>query len=515
MKKLFALLLCLAMVLSMAACNGNGGNETTGSTNPPETTTPVETTTPPVVEAEPLPENPLMHYTFDDATGLSAVTQVEKAADSINDGATYDIGASAHDILFSNGPVGQCVYLDGKYGIQLDMSNINITDDSYTISFWINADRLSTFGPVVQMGRNMGDAGDDRTVSWLNWTKSTWGTNSADIFPVVWNRNSSIGTDIAADGVWPWGYAMDDMEHGKREWILFTLVVDGVGYTCADDALPRVGASYYLDGELKHFADANNMFYQGVSPEVLLADGIEGYIGINYWDTIYKGYIDELYIFDEVLTAGQIKTLFEQGNKNVESVAPEYEWGGEETEPTAPVLNAITPAEGALDTLGTTDRVLGWWSDNTAGYELANGATLTMKLNNYSNGELNWNNFVLAFTNTAVTTDLIAGADNYAGYAEYAVLRADAYGWGDAAYAYAPVIDWTDWAAWLSLMTDADVTVTLTRVDGVVTVNMVFVGADGTTMTSTGDLVTTMTAESPVYVHVGGEGAYIELLSVE
>ena len=163
MKKYLALLLCLVMALSMVAC-GNGGTETTPpATNPPATnppaTDPVETdpveTQPPVV-AEALPESSLLYYSFDDATGLTAVTQGAKAADSTNTGSTYDLVATEHEILFSNGPVGQCLYLDGKYGVQLDMSNINITDVSYTVSFWYNADRVATYGPVVQIGRNIG-----------------------------------------------------------------------------------------------------------------------------------------------------------------------------------------------------------------------------------------------------------------------------------------------------------------------------------------------------------------------
>lgn len=525
MKKLIAMLLCLVMVLGLVACNNNPssntGNNTPDNTqtNSPSPTPDVsdsgnEDPAPEVIVAEPLPENPLFYWGFEDASNLSAVTQVEKAADSINDGATYDLAVSDHPILIAEGQgaVGNALYLDGKYGVKLD-NLAALADDSYTISFWLNADRLSTYGPVLQMGRNLGDSGDDRTVTWLNVTKSTWGTNSADLFPVVWNRNSSIGTDINPDGVWPWISAGDDLEHGKREWCLVTLVVDGNRYV-ADDSMERIGTKYYLNGSLVFDASPEFMYYQGVSPEILIGDGIEGYIGINYWDTIYKGFIDELYIFDEALTAGQVLSLFEGGNPPAEPVAPEYE-GASEPEPEPEPLAAAPVDPAAIDTLGTPDRVLGWWSDNTAGYELANGATLTLKLNNYSDGVNNWDNFVLGFVNTPVTTDLLANPDNYAGYAEYAVLRADAYGWGDAAYAYAPVIDWTDWAAWLALMTDAEVTVTLTRVDGVVTVNMTFVGADGTTMTSTGDLTTTMTAESPVYVFIGGEGSYLELLSVE
>ena len=187
MKKLIALLLCLVLALSLVACGnpdaGKPGPSESPSGSQPVPSDPVDEPSEEPVVAEPLPANPLFYWGFEDASNLTAVTQVEKAADSINDGATYDIAASDHPVLIAEGQgaVGNALYLDGKYGVKLD-NLAALTDDSYTISFWLNADRLSTYGPVLQMGRNMGDSGDDRTVTWLNVTKSTWGTNSADLF---------------------------------------------------------------------------------------------------------------------------------------------------------------------------------------------------------------------------------------------------------------------------------------------------------------------------------------------
>lgn len=63
-------------------------------------------------------------------------------------------------------------------------------------------------------------------------------------------------------------------------------------------------------------------------------------------------------------------------------------------------------------------------------------------------------------------------------------------------------------------MKDAEVTVVLTRNGATVNMETTFVGADGTSMTSTAVITTSLTAEAPCYVFVGGEGAYIELLSV-
>ena len=505
MKKLFAMLLALIMVLSMAAC------QTADPTTPPTTTqkndTPVVTdpkpsTTQPKVEAEALPENPLLYWNFENLDGLKPV---EKFTD---DAGVVSLVASEHAILVADGVVGKSLYLDGKYGIELDMNNLDIADDSYTISFWIYAERLGDFMPIVQLGRNINSADPNLPTAWLNFTRGSW----AETYPLAWNRNTSIPWATDENGVFPWIAGPADVVYGKGEWCLVTLVVDGNRYTCIDDNGERIGTRYYLNGELVFDASAEFLYYQGVAPELFTGSPVAGFIGINYWDALYKGYIDELVIYDEPLTSGQVLSLYNQGDATMTPSAP-VEGGGVEEEPEV-VLPEITVDSSAIDVLGTPARDLGWWTDNTAGYELAEGATLTMKLNNYSCAANNWSNYVLGFVNTAVTTDLLAGGDNYPGYAEYCVVRADAYGWGDASYAGTWTTSWTDWAAWLELMKDAEVTVVMTRNGATINMETTFVGADGTTMTSSAVITTSLTAEAPCFVFVGGEGAYIELLSV-
>ncbi|MDR2654824.1 MAG: LamG domain-containing protein [Oscillospiraceae bacterium] len=444
------------------------------------------------------------HYSFDDASGLAAVTQVEKAADSVNTGATYDIAGSDHEILFSNGPVGSCLYLDGQYGVKLtDIAALGT--DAYTVSFWLNADRLSIFGPTLQLGRNMGYADDgDETVTWLNFTKSDW---DGDIFPVVWNRNSSTGA-------WPWVYAADQAEHGKREWLLITLVASGDKYTYSEDNLERVGCKFYLNGEVAFDASADLNLYGGLATEILTGDGVEGYIGVNYWDTIYKGFIDELYIFDSALTDSQVAALYAEGDPAVESVAP-VETEEEPEPPAAPPAEPAPVDESAVDVVGRPERDLAFWSDWSDAYELADGATVTVKMNNYSDGINNWDNFLAAFVNVK-TVGHTAPADQFADYAEYAVVRADAYGWGDASYEGTFETSWgDDWAAWLELMKDAEVTAAFTRNGGDITITVAFTGADGAEMTETALVKSTLTADAPCYFFILGEACYIEILSVE
>lgn len=351
MRKLIAIFAAAAMVLSLAACNNesndnntpnnNNGTTTTTTTAAADDTTTTTTTAaeeepgddtsegeenPPEeeggplftpmeeIDAEAIDVDPLLHLDFETTDGLTAVEQAENPDKASNpDLPAFIITESSHEILLAEGQgaSGNALYLDGKYGVDFDMPQID--DDVYTISFWYNADRVATFGPVVQMGRNIYSG--DPLVSWVNFTKTTWGAADADIFPVAWNRNSAYD-------VFPWIYAMDNVEHGKREWCMVTLVVNGNRYI-ADDGGDRVETQFYINGQLMWDANAENMFYQGISPEIFAGDGLEGHIGINYWDTVYKGFIDELSVYNAALTPGQVKTLFEAGNPPETPVAPE------------------------------------------------------------------------------------------------------------------------------------------------------------------------------------------------
>ncbi len=529
MKKKLSFVLALGMVLSLAACGNNNApastttaaseNTTTAATEKTEDTTTTaaasEEAAPAPVEAEAITAEPLVHLDFETTDGLTAVERNEDNSGFADTTAKGKIVESSHDILLAEGQgaVGNALYLDGKYGADFDMPEID--NDVYTIAFWYNADRVSEYGPVIQMGRNLVTADENNPCAWVSITKTKF--NSADHFPVIWSRNSSIGTEVDERGVFPWCDVADDgEEHGKREWVHIAIVTDGTRYV-ADDGMERLTSKYYLNGELKWDCNGENMWYQGISPELFAGTGTEGHIGINYWDTSFKGFIDEFYIYNDTLTDGQVKTLFEQGNPPEKPVAPEYDAGDAEPEPEPVVLMPITPDASAIATLGNTDRELGWWTDHTDGYELKDGATLKFTLNNYSDGINNWDNFVLAFSNTAVKADTIPSADNYEGYAEYFVMRADAYGWCPEGGIYEPTYEmsWTDWADWLTKMTCANAEIVCTRNGDEATVDITFHFADSSVETEKAVIKTSMTADSPVYVHIGGEGAYIELLSVE
>ena len=95
------------------------------------------------------------------------------------------------------------------------------------------------------------------------------------------------------------------------------------------------------------------------------------------------------------------------------------------------------------------------------------GKTFTTRFKNYTSGGANWNNFVVVLTREDNT--------------EYAVVRADNYGWGDSYAACTPSGGQSDWAAWLSAMDEATVTVSVVNNNGTADVKCVMIGNDGKT----------------------------------
>ena len=116
--------------------------------------------------------------------------------------------------------------------------------------------------------------------------------------------------------------------------------------------------------------------------------------------------------------------------------------------------------------LGTPDCSAGWWSAHTANVQVPSHTVCTVNFTNYTSGGANWNNFVVVL--------------NKADLAEYAVVRADNFGWGDGYAACTPSGGQADWGAWLSAMNGAKCTVQIANNgDGTADVKAVMHGTDG------------------------------------
>lgn len=122
--------------------------------------------------------------------------------------------------------------------------------------------------------------------------------------------------------------------------------------------------------------------------------------------------------------------------------------------------------------LGAEDNSTPFWGAHTANIKVEPRQTAIVSFTNYTPGENNWNNFVTVLCNSD-------------GSKEYAVVRADNFGWGDGYAACTPTLDPMpasdeEWAEWRAAMNGAKVVEYITNHgDGTASVKAVMHGTNG------------------------------------
>lgn len=129
-------------------------------------------------------------------------------------------------------------------------------------------------------------------------------------------------------------------------------------------------------------------------------------------------------------------------------------------------LYKATPSPASL---GNADCTSGWWSAFTDDLQVPVGKTCEVNFTNYSSLGANWNNFVIVLRNRAL--------------AEYAVVRADNYGWqgaNNSTYVDRTSGGQADWPTWLAAMNGAQCTAFITNCNnGTADVQVTMIGTDG------------------------------------
>lgn len=128
--------------------------------------------------------------------------------------------------------------------------------------------------------------------------------------------------------------------------------------------------------------------------------------------------------------------------------------------------SAVTIASPTPKVLGETNNSSAWLSAHTGNLDVPIGQTRKVVFTNYSSKANNWNNFVIVLRTQNNT--------------EYAVLRADNFGWGSGYGSCVHGGTQGDWAPWLASMDGAKVIVYITNVNnGTADVQIVMRGTDG------------------------------------
>ena len=133
-------------------------------------------------------------------------------------------------------------------------------------------------------------------------------------------------------------------------------------------------------------------------------------------------------------------------------------------------VSEATVVKNSTDMIGTEDNSTAFWGAHSDDFNVPAGQTKSITFTNYSSLSDNWNNFVVILRKADLT--------------EYAVVRADNYGWGTGYGACTPNGTQGDWATWLAGMNGAKVTVYVTNCgNGTADVQAVMVGTTSTIYT--------------------------------
>ena len=407
-RKLLSAILSAAMVVTMLV--GCGGEETPSSSTPasdpvvteapaadPTAAPAADPTAAPAgdVTAEAIPD-PVYYFSFDDATGLSARMNT---SGSTMDERVYPVD---NQFQFTNGVKGNCLWLDGNFGAQVDGIE-PLNKETYTISFWSWASRLSNYSTTLQFGNGMATG---TTEHWLSFTT----LDAATAYPCIWSR-----WQPETGNVQPFPYYDDDGVYGRKKWAHFCLVVDETK-TVENSGAVILQAQLYIDG-----VPSENEIQ--VVPGVFTGDKATTdwrfLIGVNPWDKIFKGAMDELYVFDQALTAGQVATLYADGDP---SGVPELS-----TVPEPEVIRDYAAVTATGTMVGNPDGTSKYGENYSEIVEVPVGQTVAVKFKNYISSKLNAegkNVYDFADAFSLILQNVAEGhstADN-AEYKEYAVI---------------------------------------------------------------------------------------------
>lgn len=176
------------------------------------------------------------------------------------------LGLEGGTVSYGDGVSGQSLYLDGETGILLPSDLI--ASDTYSVAMWLKPEQLTQFTTVF-----FGAQDDGHWISLLPQGNVILNT-------VLWHRNNTIDF---------WFDARSNITIPTNDWSHVAFTVEE-GYT----TLYINGVKMFTGQEISDlFSDGDSVFS----------------LAVNYWDTPYKGYVDELTVYEGVLSEEQITAM--------------------------------------------------------------------------------------------------------------------------------------------------------------------------------------------------------------
>ncbi|MFW6279317.1 MAG: LamG-like jellyroll fold domain-containing protein, partial [Bacillota bacterium] len=227
-------------------------------------------------------EEPVAHYKFEgnleDETGNYGQAQIigEEIGPSVGE-VTDKTGKEYGSINFTDGWQGQAANFDGSSGLLLPEDLIS--DDTYTVTLWAKPEEINPLSPLF-----FGGYGDQENISLV--------PNGPIGDTMVWSKAA-------------WYYANTEMTIPKKQWTHLAFSVD------------KGEISVYINGkEMYNDTDFPELF-AGLS-EVVFA------LGVDWWNSPYKGQIDELRIYDSVVAAKRVAEMAEGAPEIGQEEEPEF-----------------------------------------------------------------------------------------------------------------------------------------------------------------------------------------------
>lgn len=169
-------------------------------------------------------------------------------------------------ITFAEGVAGQAAKFDGNSGLRLD--NGLITGDTYTVSLWLKPEQITDHTTTF--------FGTETANNWISVVPRTPFGNT-----MVWSHNGDQWYDAKTNTIIPVG-----------QWSNLTFTVN------------EGHAVFYINGVAKYTGDN--------FPNVFTSIDAEFGLGVNYWDTPFKGLMDEVRVYDGLaLPAEQVQSLYQ------------------------------------------------------------------------------------------------------------------------------------------------------------------------------------------------------------
>ncbi len=214
--------------------------------------------------------------------------------------------ATEKTFTFVDGVDGSAVYLseanaDGvadTTGVKLNVAPKS--GQAYTISVWVKALGATFANPIIWMGDTTQPGGAE---SWVG----IWNGFFSD-----YSKGPSLGSNTAGDprvgampvsaedGLTNYGAGLAD-NLATFDWMNVTITVDA-----------GVGKLYYNGVLVGQTAEGSLL------PDVIAESDAEVsvYLGANAWDSPFNGYVDNIYVYDRVLSTADIQELVKETNVN-------------------------------------------------------------------------------------------------------------------------------------------------------------------------------------------------------